>query len=441
VRTTRRARHDRFRGEVCLSRRAIVGIFVAALVLRLAAVTVLGPRLGTDSVEYVAWGRALASGGPSALSVLRAEHAPLYGVFLAIGVLLTGMDLAWFAVLSQCLVGALTAVILARLTARATSNPRAGLFAGAAAAVHVSFVFWTAYLLSDTLFLLFVALCVERGLALGAPTSTPLGLASRRGLALASRAALVSGLALVSVAARPTGVALCAALVPLMLVTARGSARRLVLLCGGYCLPFLAVTIVSLVAVVLGSTATVSGLSSVTAWTRSGIENGLLWTETGRATAGIDVDVYPPPVLATLPPEQRDEFLQARPLDFASRHPEFVISQVARKFRTFWAPTLPEYSLPHALTSATYFLVFYAMALLGLYQARRYAPLLTIVIAGALAFTLASLITIVDYDLRYRLPAELFLIPVVGLGLSSVFDRLLLRGAALVKLAGYTCLP
>jgi hypothetical protein len=69
------------------------------------------------------------------------------------------------------------------------------------------------------------------------------------------------------------------------------------------------------------------------------------------------------------------------------------------------------------------------LALAGLVAARRNRPLVTLVVIGVSAFMLTSVVTIVDYDLRYRLPAELLLMPVAGLGLAWFVARLVVRGA------------
>lgn len=393
-----------------LQPRELMGIFVAAAVIRLGAELATGPRLGGDSPEFLAWAHSLGTNGVRALPLLRVEHAPVYGVFLAVGLLFPWLDLSWFAALSQTLLGSLTAVVVARLTVRETHSRMAGLCAGAISATEVSFVFWTAYVLSDTLFLLLVAVCADRALLLRKATHPGL---SALGLGC---------LALLCVAARPTGVALCLALLPLVVIAAHRRTGRMAALVGGFCLPFLMVCVVVVLA---GS----SLASRVTDWARSGVENGLLWTEAGRATSGIDLDVYPPPVVNTLPSSQRDEFLQDGPLTFAAGHPEFVLEQFARKFRTFWAPALPEYSLAHTVAAGLYFGLFDVLALTGLVAARRFTPMTTLVVVGVAAFTLTSLITIVDYDLRYRLPAELLLTPVAGLGLAWVISRVGVRGA------------
>ena len=56
-----------------LPRRYLLGVFSLALVIRLGALLVSGPKLGVDSLEYLAWAHALSS-GLSALPVLRVEH-------------------------------------------------------------------------------------------------------------------------------------------------------------------------------------------------------------------------------------------------------------------------------------------------------------------------------------------------------------------------------
>jgi len=94
--------------------------------------------------------------------------------------------------------------------------------AGAIAAAHVSFVFWTPYVLSDTLFLLLAAVAL-----------TGSGLASFDDPGW--DAGIVGCLAILSIAARPTGTVLCVALVPLIVMAAHRNGRRMALLLGAFC--------------------------------------------------------------------------------------------------------------------------------------------------------------------------------------------------------------
>jgi hypothetical protein len=387
-------------------------VFFAALAIRLGAVIVLQPRLAVDGAGYLAWAQAVVRGDPSALAELRVEHAPLYGLFLAVGLLIPAVQITWFVVLSQAVAGAATAVVLARLTARETGSRIAGLCAGAIAAVQISFVFWTAYVVSETLFLLIVAVAADRVLLLRCARHP-------------ARDALALGiLALLSLAARPTGAAFVLAMLVLMVIAAWRHLRRLAVLLGGFSAPFLLVLVLTAAAAqVSGSSVLASIPTRITDWTRSAVENGLLWTETGRATVGIDLGVNPPPVVQTLPPEQRDEFLREGPLTFAARHPVFFLQQTLRKLRMFWAPALLEYTPIHTVAASLFFVPFYALALAGFVLARRAIFLITLCGLSVVLFTLTSVLTIVDYDQRYRLPAELFLIPLAGCGLAWLIGR------------------
>jgi hypothetical protein len=385
----------------------LLGLFLVALAFRLVAIALLQPRLGADGDGYIAWAQAIVDRTPEALAGLRVEHAPLYGVFLAAGLLIPAVQIAWFAVLAQAVAGAATVVVLATLTARETRSRLAGLCAGAIAAVQISFVFWTAYVLSETLFLLIVAVAADRALLLRCSNNV-----ARDGVG-------VGVLALVSIAARPTGAALVISLLVLVAMAAHGNGRRLAILGGSFCLPFVLVVALITAAELLSGSSVLSSIPTrVAEWTRSAVVNGLLWTEAGRATVGVDLGVDPPPVVETLPPEQRAEFLQTGALAFAVRHPAFVVEQDLRKLRLFWTPVLPEYSLRHAVGASLYFVPFYMLALVGLIRARHFRSLFTLTVLSVVLFTLTSLITIVDYDQRYRLPAELFLIPLAGSGLA-----------------------
>ncbi len=369
------------------------------------------PQLGTDSAGYIAAGQALLNGGPRALTTMLFDHAPLYSVFLTIGLTMPGLDIGWFAVLSQAVLGAATVVVVARFTARETRCARAGISTGLLAAIHISFVFWTAYVVSETLFLFLLALCADGVLALRASTSIPRD-AGRAGV-----------LALLLVAARPTGSVLLVAVVALVVMSAaRRSGRDAAVLIASFSLPIVVVVGAGIGAGLAGpGVGSVPG--SIAHFARSAIENGLVWTESGRATSGVDLDVWPPPIVDTLAPDQRPEFLHNGPLAFAARHPDFAVAQAARKLRMFWSLSLPEYSLRHGVLSSVYFGLFFALALVGIVHARRARFLITLSVLSVVLLTLTSVITIVDYDLRYRLPAELFLIPLAGVGWASLVRR------------------
>jgi hypothetical protein len=147
-----------------------------------------------------------------------------------------------------------------------------------------------------------------------------------------------------------------------------------------------------------------------------GLYISLQWNETSRGTYGRDIQ---------LPPWEdiRDGtvFYRTQSLAWIASDPGYLPSQVGRKLRTFWSPTLPEYSFSHQVMAGLYFAAFFSASVIGLLKSRG-TPLLTLTLLGVSAFTLASVLTLVDYDLRYRLPAELLLVPSVAVGLLSVAD-------------------
>jgi hypothetical protein len=301
-----------------------------------------------------------------------------------------------------------------RLATRETGSRVAGLGAGCIAAVQPTFVFWTTYVLSETVFLLLIAVAADW--ALLAPRS-------RRPL-LAG--ALVGALGLLTIAARPTGAPFALAVLLTLIVVAWPRPDRLRAVVVGFLAPCVLLVGIGLASVLaLGAALPPIGPTAarVADWAASGIKNGLLETDQGRGTSGVDLDVSPPPIVDSLPLEQRPEFLQDGPLAFATHHPEFVVQQTVRKVRLFWSPVLPQYSLAHALGASVYFSMLYALAALGAAHAQRSKDLVVLCAGCIILFTLTSLVTIVDYDQRYRLPVELFLIPLAAIGLGWLRER------------------
>ena len=392
-----------------LSRWGLLAIFVGALAVRSVAIVLLGIRMGGDSQSYISRAEAVVNGGVVALFGLPLQHAPLYSLFLAPGVAL-GVDVRWYAVVAQAILGAATAFVVALLAARGTGSAFVGYLSGSVAAVHLTFPFWGTYVLSDTLFLFVLSVTAERLLALGA---------SRRVLV----DSLVAGALLILTALSRPNAAPFVLLAPAVgVLAAHGSGRRLGRIVVGMAAPALVLIAAYGVLTALGKAPAPMAIGGqVTDWARSAVYVGLVWTEQGRATAGVDVGVNPPPVLALMNAAQREAFLgtpvDQDPFGFIARRPEFFLEQAVRKLKLLFAPVLPEYSFGHALVSGAYFLALYVLGALGVATAaRRHLPFVFLCALGIVAFTLPCVLTFVDYDQRYRLPIELFLIPLAGAG-------------------------
>jgi adenylylsulfate kinase len=149
--------------------------------------------------------------------------------------------------------------------------------------------------------------------------------------------------------------------------------------------------------------------------------NGSEWTEAGRGTIGIDIAVIPE--VRGMSPQARAAYYQQRFLTFVKEHPGDYAVLAFRKALWYWLPAYPEWSLSHRLGASAYYAALYAFALLGaaLSIRSRFSWLLITCLAIA---TLTAMATIVDYDARYRLPAELLMIPFAATGVLSVWGAI-----------------
>jgi hypothetical protein len=389
----------------------LAGLFGFALATRLVVLVLGGgPHVGGDSETYLSAARTIAQGGPLSVLSLPVERAPLYSLFLAPGVWL-GVDLNWYAVVGNCLLGAATCVLLARIGYRATGSERIGLLAGALASVHLTFLFWPTYVLSDTFFLFILAVSAERLLVLTR---------SRRPIldALAAGASV-----LVVIGSRPNGAPFALGAMLFILLLARRHGRLAPRLLAGFVAPFAAVAVLwPGLSAVGGAASPERSMARSVEFARWIMYASIVWTEEGRGTGGVDVDIEPPPILERMTPDERAAYIQIdgrqNPLQFIAAEPRFFAMQGLRKAKVFWAPVMPEYSTRHAIITVAYFLPLYAFGAAGLLRLFRersaFASLATI---GIVSFFATSVVMHVDYDQRYRLPAELFLIPLAAVGI------------------------
>lgn len=378
--------------------RALLGIVLLAIGDRLAALAVLHPRLGVDSQSYLNQGALILQQGPLSFLSFAAEQSPLYSLLFSFCDAIAGPNAGWAMGILQTLMGGLTALLLASFASRALGDPFAGLLVGLLAAVHITFVFWSVYVLTDTLLLLLLALVMWCVLRL-ARTRSPFidGL-------------VTSLLLLLLVLTRRTN-ALASGV---LLVMAGWIARTHRLAILGLALPFvLALAVLASGAMRARTGSALMDRAGAYAW--QSVYMGLQWTEQGRATDGVDVH------LSTIPDDaERGAFYRDQTLNQLRSDPGFFFVQAARKFKIMWLPFLPEDSPLHKALSTLYLLPLYALGLLGWFTSRRSGAFVLITTVGVAVFTLVCLITFVDYDQRYRLPAELFLIPLSGVGLGQV---------------------
>lgn len=372
-----------------VSRYPEIAIFALAALVRVGAVLVWGPASGGDTVQYREAAEALRRDpfDPVAFPGL----PPLFPVLMA----LVPGDRP--VALAQALIGALVGPLAYR-TVRPHFGENAGWLAGLLAALQPTFIFWSRYLLTDTLGLVCFAFAVERASALlGNGRRGVLGAGAAGALAFLARAAYAFPVLAMGV-----------------VVVAFGKARdrRMALLLLGAGI-VLAVPLARNV-VALGDPVVYRDQGMLLVWM------GTRWTIEGRGSQGIDL-IYPAGYESWSRSERR-RYHRDDAIAAITAQPGEYAARTAGKVLWFWSPLFPEWSITHKLFTGTYITALYLLAAIGL--ARRWKThlgVLLLVAAFAIQLTVAA--TIVDYDNRYRIPLEYCLVPFAAAGLSSALVR------------------
>lgn len=374
-----------------------VAVLLGATAVRLGALALAGPRLGGDSPHYLSAARQLQAQGVSGLAGLDPTAAPLYPVVMAASAWVFGGDPVTGAVAMQVLLGAVTAALLARIAYRMSAGSlSAAVVTGGVAAVYPALVFWGLYVLTESLFLFLFALCLDRLLVLRV---------SRR----PAVDALVAGLAVgATVLTRPTAGPFALFLPMYVWMAVGGHWRARLRALAGLAASALPVAALLIATQLRPTPIDLPAKLSNYVW--SAIWFGLQWTERGRATPGIDIIGDPP------------GGAQAAAIAWIASDPVYFLAQAARKLKVFWSPVLPEFSVQHAAVNLAVYLPLYAAAIGGVRRIWRSPPLRALVLAAVASFTLVSMITFVDYDQRFRLPVEVCLIPLAGVGIAPMID-------------------
>lgn len=364
--------------------------FALSLIVRCVALLALGIRSSGDTSGYLAAAAALRS-DPFTTADAFVNLPPLYVLALAV----TGGGVA--AAMLNVLAGAAIAPLLGMATERHLGRP-AGVVAAALVVIEPAFIQWTAYLLTDTLALALFAVALERSsaaLAGGRRRASPFaGVAA--GLAVLARSAYAAPAAALLFAharARSARVRVALFILALLLVIAVPVARNAA--AGAGAVPY-------------------RDQGWFLLWA------GTTWTERGRGTVGVDI-VYPPEH-ATWDAAQRQSFYRESVIKFVTERPADMAQQIARKSAWFWSPLYPEWSTFHKFWSTAFYGVLYVLAVFGLIRSWR-SPYIQLLVFAILGTHVVVVLTIVDYDARYRLPVELCLLPLTAAGATAALHR------------------
>jgi hypothetical protein len=373
-----------------LARHFVATTYAVSAAVRLAMLAGTGPISGADTAGYRAAAEALRASSLTDSSAFL-NLPPLFPAFLAF------MPNTAVAAISQSLIAAFVAPLLG-LAARRCLGTFVGWSTALVAALEPNFVFWSTYLLTDNLGLFFLAAGIER---------TTAGFAeSRVGPAIAAGAA--SGLAFLSRAATlaPSVVLACA-----HAITGRSRRARVLGLAGALGL---------IVGIAIMRNFVAAG--EIMIYRDQGwqlVWSGTTWNEVGRGTAGVDITF--PVGYETWSLTQRNEYFREASISFIRDHPVAYAGLMLKKALWFWIPFYPEWSDLHKLWAGAYFVVLYALAIAGAVRHWR-EPLVRLLVVLVAVTLVTIMVTIVDYDGRYRLPAELFLVPLAGAGIARLRD-------------------
>lgn len=396
--------------------RPVMATFVIALFVRLAFVIAqIELQLfdiafdATDSSLY----RSLAGSLAAGKGFVGADGQPTafvgigYPLFLAM--LFQVSDSTLFIALVQSWIGSTTVALIAQ-TGGALGRTKGAWIAGLAAAVYPHLVFWTGYVLTETLYVFLLVAAIASAIAVlrqGDPT-TRFGTLSG---AVFGAAALV----------RPIALGLG------ILLVAMGLALR------SYRKPALfglaALTLVMAPWVVRN--VTVLGSPVITS-TESGY---VLWQgnspdATGGTRGYVDhLDFTPLHLPEEMTEVERDAEYRRGALEWMSDNPEDVAALAPKKLWNMWRPVYEGASLFNILVTSMTYIPLVVLSILGLYRVRRHPIGILLITAVSYHLVVHGLVTGM---IRFRLPVEaLLLIAVAGLAVpaAGVITRLPRRTA------------
>jgi 4-amino-4-deoxy-L-arabinose transferase-like glycosyltransferase len=331
---------------------------------------------------------------------------PGYPLFLA-GLSLVGVRSPEAVGFVQALLDAVTCVLIGRIAGK-IAGARAGLAAGLVAALYPHFIFWSGYMLTETVF---VFLTVASLLVL-------VELVDRRSLRAAALAGMLLGFAAL---ARPLILAF-ALLTPLWMAVAFRVpvSRRLAL----------ATAVIIGLALPLGGWA-VRNARALGAPVLTSTESGFVFYQgnspgaTGGSRGYVDhrdfARLEVPPGLSEV---ELDRYHWKRAMEFLASHPEAVPGLAARKLANMWRPTYADASLRNRVVLGGSYIALMVLGGVGIVRSlpdlfRRPAVVLLLVFLAVFVAQHA----IITGMIRFRLPLEAVLAVFAGIGIDAGLDR------------------
>jgi hypothetical protein len=155
-------------------------------------------------------------------------------------------------------------------------------------------------------------------------------------------------------------------------------------------------------------------------WVGASLYDGL----SPEATGASDMRFLDDPQVRALDEPTQDAELRRQALDFAREHPRRALQLAAIKAARFWSPGPNADMLKRpgvAWAGALVTIPFYALLLVGIYDRRRDARALTLLLGPLLAF--AALHMVFVSSIRYRIPGAVPAFGLAAIGLRKVLPR------------------
>jgi len=305
-----------------------------------------------------------------------------------------------FIALVQSLLGALTVVILARL-GRLLGGPRTGLTVGLIAAFYPHLVFWTGYVLTETLYVFILS---------GALLTTARAVEpDRRTVWMLAAGALYGLAALV----RPLAFGFGFALGLVGLLIARFRVRAVLGFAG---LALVLIPWVARNAYTMGSPVITSTEAGYVLWQGNspGATGGTRGYVDGADFDNLDIPSGTSEV-------KIDRIYRQASLRWMTENPDKVAALVPKKLWNMWRPTYAGASALNSLITYMTYLPLLGLAVPGLWFLRRHGPVGWLII-GFVAYHLIAH-GLVTGMIRFRLPVEAALIVPAGISVDLWIQR------------------
>lgn len=380
----------------------ILFIGIVALVVRCIYWLAAPPANASDSWQFLLAAKNILQGNFSFL--FEYPFHALYSILLVPRYLLP-YGLRWYIPFLHISLSVLSVVLLYLISRRITSDWRVQVLTGLVAIFYPYLLFWLPYVLTETAFFFFLLLFVYL-------------------LIIALRNPAVKTITLLGVAAllllfsRPVslGILGVSAVIYMAVLMKRRFPRRWVMITG---------------ALVIGGLVVLFAILSLPSVSQRVLRipsiSQSLWLST-HIVAGTaeEWDLYtylPPDVSMTI--EDVWMYKSDFALNFIRTQPLEYLWMAARRFVNYWYPWLhlAQWSLRHRAFDALLSLGLTLMVIVGL-RAAEDKKIATLMVGMALTLGLVTALSQIDSDGRYRLPAEILLIPVASIGVIYCVQRL-----------------